>query len=145
MVKKVKTKATPNHVFHKRLNVWADALESGDYKQGKGSLKTTKGRFCCLGVACDISKLGKWGEDSEVGIDYIAKGYWNAGVLTHPIKTYFGLPDSAGFNVVDKEGLARDLAELNDGGVKFTTITKHIRKFADETYPPSSTRRRAKA
>lgn len=36
--------------------VWVKALRSGDYKQGKGNLYK-KGRFCCIGVLCDIQGI----------------------------------------------------------------------------------------
>lgn len=32
---------------------WIEALRSGEYEQGRGSLKCD-GKFCCLGVALDI-------------------------------------------------------------------------------------------
>lgn len=41
---------------------WVDALESGEYKQGKGTLvrKTDKGlKFCCLGVAYKVCRPKK--------------------------------------------------------------------------------------
>ena len=38
---------------------WLVALESGEYKQGRGRLRDDNG-FCCLGVACDLSGLGEW-------------------------------------------------------------------------------------
>ena len=38
---------------------WTKALRSGEYKQGKFSLKA-EGEYCCLGVLCDISKQGIW-------------------------------------------------------------------------------------
>lgn len=33
---------------------WVAALRSGEYRQGQGVLKTSKGEYCCLGVLCDI-------------------------------------------------------------------------------------------
>lgn len=42
---------------------WTDALRSGEYKQGTGVL-CFQGRFCCMGVLCDIRKL-EWSEDDE--------------------------------------------------------------------------------
>lgn len=33
---------------------WLEALRSGDYQQGTGRLKTIDGKFCCLGVLCDL-------------------------------------------------------------------------------------------
>jgi len=44
-------------------NLWVAALESGEYKQGRGRLRK-KDRFCCLGVLCDLynkeTGKGKW-------------------------------------------------------------------------------------
>ncbi len=34
---------------------WTAALRSGDYPQGKHTLKTVADRYCCLGVACDLA------------------------------------------------------------------------------------------
>ncbi len=39
---------------------WLAALRSGEYAQGRGRLKNNSDEFCCLGVACDVSGLGKW-------------------------------------------------------------------------------------
>jgi hypothetical protein len=36
---------------------WVDALRSGNYPQGKFSLKTDSGKYCCLGVLCEISPI----------------------------------------------------------------------------------------
>lgn len=35
---------------------WLEALESGNYKQGKGYLKDKDG-YCCLGVLCEVMGL----------------------------------------------------------------------------------------
>lgn len=35
---------------------WVAALRSGEYKQGAGYLKNSKGEYCCLGVLCDVAK-----------------------------------------------------------------------------------------
>lgn len=34
---------------------WVAALRSGEYEQGKGRLVTEDGKFCCLGVLCDLA------------------------------------------------------------------------------------------
>ena len=39
----------------KQFQDWLKALRSGKYQQGKGSLNPAIGKFCCLGVACDIT------------------------------------------------------------------------------------------
>lgn len=36
---------------------WVKALRSGKYKQGRGQLRSRDGRYCCLGVLCELSKL----------------------------------------------------------------------------------------
>ena len=41
-----------------RVQKLVDALRSRKYKQGVGRLRIDD-KFCCLGVACDISGLGK--------------------------------------------------------------------------------------
>lgn len=38
----------------KNIVVWVDALESGQYKQGKEQLGDAKSGFCCLGVGCNV-------------------------------------------------------------------------------------------
>lgn len=34
---------------------WVEALESGNYKQGKYRLRTKDNKYCCLGVLCEIN------------------------------------------------------------------------------------------
>jgi hypothetical protein len=38
---------------------WVAALRSGQFKQGRGSLRNGN-QYCCLGVLCVISGLGEW-------------------------------------------------------------------------------------
>lgn len=33
---------------------WVEALRSGRYEQTTGFLRRSNGRFCCLGVLCDV-------------------------------------------------------------------------------------------
>lgn len=44
------------------IQEWVDALRSGEYKQGKHVLRSTRDEFCCLGVACDLLDIG-WLDD----------------------------------------------------------------------------------
>lgn len=40
------------------IEKWVEALESGEYEQGVGTLRRTTfdgNKFCCLGVLCDIA------------------------------------------------------------------------------------------
>jgi hypothetical protein len=39
--------------------IWIAALRSGEYKQTRGKLRSNDlTGYCCLGVACELSKLG---------------------------------------------------------------------------------------
>ena len=42
-------------MYESIINLWADALESGDYEQGVGSMLKYD-RYCCLGVLCDLHR-----------------------------------------------------------------------------------------
>lgn len=60
---------------------WVAALRSGKYKQGRGSLQTGEGEFCCLGVLCEISPAVKHrvkaaGQEATLGV----VGYTYAGL-----------------------------------------------------------------
>lgn len=46
---------------------WVEALRSGKYQQGKGRLNG-EGKFCCLGVLCDVVKDevgGSWRDNFQ--------------------------------------------------------------------------------
>lgn len=48
-----------NKAFKKK---WVKALRSGEYEQTQNRLCDGNGGMCCLGVLCDISRLGEWEE-----------------------------------------------------------------------------------
>lgn len=52
-----------------------EALRSGEYEQGTGVLRSTNNRFCCLGVACDISGLGEWRHEPVEGVSPLEYTY----------------------------------------------------------------------
>ena len=39
---------------------WLTALRSGQYDQGRHRLRTDDNHYCCLGVLCEVSNVGKW-------------------------------------------------------------------------------------
>lgn len=86
---------------------WVEALESGEFIQGKGSLSqyhSTGTTYCCLGVACEVynrnvpadkrlkevchsklnNKIGYWGSNKDYGVLPFVVAEW-LGVLTNPI------------------------------------------------------------
>lgn len=74
-----------------------DALRSGEYEQGHRQVRPRSNQFCCLGVGCDISKLGKWEQRStdDMSYMYIINGV--PGIFQFPtdVADYFGFEPSA--------------------------------------------------
>lgn len=105
---------------------WADALESGDYKQTSGILarfRPTGDRFCCLGVVCDMGYFnGTWYTPTKVKED--AKTFeWE---FRNKRGVFTGMPDVAQFT--DKFGTAPGpFAFMNDDGATFKQIAAVIR------------------
>lgn len=93
---------------------WVEALRSGRYEQGKAMLKTKEGKYCCLGVACDLfmkDKGGEWGVD-KYDLPHFQKQY---GDLPTSVMEWLGLSDIEGC-YRDDIGDRRDLTSDNDGG-----------------------------
>jgi hypothetical protein len=49
-----------NSEAQRLVRAWIDALRSGKYEQGRGSLRTNDDTYCCLGVACDVYDPSRW-------------------------------------------------------------------------------------
>jgi len=101
---------------------WVQALRSGEYQQTSGSLRATSGSrasYCCLGVLCDISGLGKWGSS-----DYYAIGlHFALGILPEEVAEW------AGFSSSDPATGEDDWTRLsyqNDSGLSFADIADLI-------------------
>lgn len=60
------------------------ALRSGRYKQGKGQLKDKEGRYCCLGVACEVYRKAKGGKWTTAGFQGTNV------VLPNSVRRWFG-------------------------------------------------------
>ena len=115
------------------IQKWIAALRSGKYKQTTDHLRTDEG-FCCLGVGCDISGLGKWKiehhyEDMNVySYDIVDSHDKGLDVLPPTVMEWLGVRD----NIVryDKSSKwKRDLPNLNDNiGVDFNKIADVIEK-----------------
>lgn len=92
--------------------LWAEALESGEFKQGQGCLQPADDEFCCLGVLCVLAERD--------GV----RSQWTA-VDTHPppaVVAWVGLDDpSGGFAAADC------LVDMNDSGASFSEIAAVIR------------------
>lgn len=98
-------------------------LRSGKYRQAKEALRDGN-RFCCLGVACDISKIKEWHGEYYMG---------ESRVLPDKVKVWLGWSrDSGSLNkdravvLFPNRTYINDLANLNDRGVSFNKIARVI-------------------
>ena len=97
---------------------WATALESGEYVQGRGELRSDQ-YFCCLGVLCELATAdGVAIERADDGHGYRAAiGFLN-GMPPEEVYTWCGL-----------DGALADLyADMNDSDESFEEIAKRIRE-----------------
>lgn len=113
-----------NKVWSKRAQAahrrkWIAALESGEFKQTKGRLHNARsGGFCCLGVACEISGLGKWDKRAN----FVTREQVSYEELPYVVQSWLGLAKPlGGFN-------SNSLANINDEGKRFKTIARIIRE-----------------
>jgi len=102
---------------------WVKALRSGKYEQARGALRV-EDAFCCLGVACDISGLGKW-EEYRLYQQYLGQQIF----LPHAVKEWLGLQDCFG-------SLSHpwSLAALNDSGRSFNEIADIIEGNSEKLF-----------
>lgn len=93
---------------------WVKALRSGKYIQGKNKLQTNDGKFCCLGVLCDIHSKEK-GKKWTRSISFDTLNYLDAsGLLPNEVSKWAGLKDNDPYVTSPKH--EKTLSELNDGG-----------------------------
>lgn len=120
-----------------------EALRSDKYNQGRSRLRHGD-EYCCLGVACDISGVGKWypspkknRERERFVYDTAEVGYRSAEgyVLPDAVKDWLGWKTDANgtFREIvgdeDEDDVA--LTGLNDAGVPFAQIADVIEQNAD--------------
>ena len=92
---------------------WIAALRSGKYKQ-TDSLLRERDTFCCLGVACDISKISEWHGNKYLGASLS---------LPPKVQFYFGMQGSEG-SMSDRK--YNHLTGMNDCGESFQKIADVI-------------------
>lgn len=117
------------------------ALRSGEYTQGKGSLRTggegDEPKHCCLGVACDVYRKetgqGEWRhvEDTEWRF-YTPDGLWAWAALPKAVAEWYGVSWSemigGGDLKVKPPGPVNEryVSYLNDTGRSFEEIADLI-------------------
>ncbi|MES2627260.1 MAG: hypothetical protein V4628_18380 [Pseudomonadota bacterium] len=107
------------YILNEAQEVWLQLLESGEYSQGKGCLRSGD-RYCCLGVACIAAGKSFDGSTCE--------GH----VINAPpqVANYLRLRANDGQlygdqTIADKSAIS--LAHANDQGATFSEIAAFIR------------------
>jgi hypothetical protein len=102
---------------HRRL--WVEALRSGQYKRAIGSLRDKDRAYCCLGVACQISGLGRWYNTSTYRVSAADKSSTH---LPEEVRKWLGLSSYHGGYMSSVFGLSSH----NDMGMSFAGIADII-------------------
>jgi hypothetical protein len=78
---------------------WLRALRSGDYQQGKATLRGPNG-FCCLGVLCDVVNPNAW-VPANVPQAGMYRWYGERTILPEDFKVAAGVDDDAESELVN--------------------------------------------
>ena len=100
---------------------WCTALRSGEYKQGKGFLKTLDNEYCCLGVLAELDgqlEAPDLNNNNPAFKHFATKYHLKGGINT---TAYHGLQDS---ELSDEE--TTTLVGMNDGDASFLEIADWI-------------------
>lgn len=101
---------------------WVEALRSGKYVQGKGTL-INDGNHCCLGVLCEISGFGGSGDH----------GWQQYGSLPKDVRQWSGMGTVTGILPGSGEFNELSLVTLNDkAGATFDEIADIIQMTWEE-------------
>lgn len=100
------------------LEEWPEALESGEFKQGKGCL-LEDGKYCCLGVACELLSRKRLLPRNGVN------GWIDLSALPQKAQDLLGISTVGHYR-------RTSLATLNDRGKSFKQIAKLIRRLTQE-------------
>jgi hypothetical protein len=106
---------------------WVEALRSGKYRQGVGSLRI-RDTFCCLGVACDVFKdeLGfSWNMDGRRSA-IVGHELLETSVLLPRFMLHLGLSTCTGEFKTSSAPFLLSLAKSNDDGKTFAEIADII-------------------
>lgn len=106
---------------------WLNALRSGEYKQGKGFLRSADGKFCCLGVAVNVMAPSTWLKTIDSYDSYSYRKFGQTDLITDEEFNRF-IPKYIQ-NRLDFVVDADMLANLNDMGYTFTEIADIIESW----------------
>jgi hypothetical protein len=115
------------------LREWADALESGKYKQGTGYLRDIEDQYCCLGVACDLliekHVLDSWQHDSASAYSVHSRASSLPDIAAH----YIGFEgDNANYGPLFYHNVPHLVAANDDRRYSFSQIASILRNVANQ-------------
>lgn len=115
--------------------LWLNALRSGEYKQGKGTLRANDS-YCCLGVLCDLHAK-EFKKDwvlvptvNDEHYDYLGRTQFLPNEVSNwaEIDYYKSLGYTNSGMFKNDDGKDSSLSTLNDEGKSFTEIADIIEK-----------------
>lgn len=115
------------HIKKSVMKKWVKALRNEKYFQNRGSLKEGNS-YCCLGVLCDISKIGKW-EGDGVLFCYNDGDNSEIGTISPKVKEWAGLQHCDGEIKLKRSTIS--LITLNDARAR---SFKQIAAFIERNY-----------
>ena len=135
--------STASTMYEDVRDAWADALESGRYRQGRGLLRSVKGEYCCLGVLCELAVeagvIPPGIEDPSTDTQNVTYFSGTAIDLPPEVLEWAGLEASSWavrtvyFSVTDPRtgwGEIRSAEDLNDDlQLTFKEIATHVREL----------------
>ncbi len=110
------------------IELWCQALESGEYVRGTNCLKRVGKEgfsYCCLGVACEVAKTIGVPLEESVSLNSVAFNGRQTNVPTI-VRDLFGLRTHQG-EFFDEWGVPDFLTNRNDTGTPFKEIAALIR------------------
>lgn len=106
--------------------LWLNALRNGEFTQGKGVLRDTNDRYCCLGVLCELYARHS-GEDVSWDSDPAPYSFLGeVQLLPEEVMDWAGIEFPIGEVLID--GSYTTLAYENDNGYTFAEIADLIEK-----------------
>ena len=114
----------------KLKSAWVKDLRSDRRNQTQKRLRNNDNGRCCLGVLCEVSKLGMWKRNDEGVFDYVTKDgepIWNSAesIAAPKFRKYFGL-------VPEQADTLTSLNDIGDYNITTGAVTKFtFKKIAD--------------
>lgn len=128
--------------LRREIQLWVDALRSGEFDQCQDVLHKQEDGYCCLGVACEVAiqdglplerRPSEW--DHALVVEYGVRGQFDPQLLPLQVQEWAGLDGGSGVDlpgITTYHGFHISLIDLNDSGLTFDQIADVIEWYFDE-------------